>query len=125
MQSYHSFLIVSINVLILNTVSICIKIKALVVFFTSYKMKIILYAQVCWNKICLPKQEGGLGMCGMSHFNSACLRHLGWKALMYSSPWAVFFRYRYLESGTPWSPKAPKSGSCIWKRMRNLSHILS
>lgn len=61
MQIYHSFLIVSINVLILNSVSICRNIKALIVFFYILQDEDDLICTSLLEQNLPPKAGGGIG----------------------------------------------------------------
>ncbi|GKU92629.1 hypothetical protein SLEP1_g6336 [Rubroshorea leprosula] len=35
-------------------------------------------AKVCWQSVCFPKQEGGLGLKSLSHWNMACILRFIW-----------------------------------------------
>ena len=74
-----------------------------------------------WKTICLPKNEGGLGLRRVKEMNEACMLKLGWLAMTSSSIWAIWFRDRYFKNRSIWNPKSPKAGSCIWKSIRRLA----
>ncbi|KAL9662266.1 hypothetical protein QQ045_027098 [Rhodiola kirilowii] len=51
---------------------------------------------VSWDTICLPKQEGGLGLKNMKGVKEACLAKVAWKFLSNDSLRAKFCRDKYL-----------------------------
>ena len=50
---------------------------------------------VRWEKICLPKSEGGLGLRRMKDLNEACLLKLAWSVSTESSLWANWLSASY------------------------------
>ena len=79
---------------------------------------------VNWEKVCLPKAEGGIGLCRVKEFNDACLLKLGWSAVTTDSLWASWFRGRYFRHSPIWFSGNTKAGSCIWKKIRSLATLL-
>ena len=66
---------------------------------------------VNWETLCLPKSEGGLGLCRV-------------KAVSIDSLWARWFHARYFRRSSIQHSGNPKGGSCIWKRIRSLAFYL-
>ena len=79
---------------------------------------------VRWDKICLPKAEGSLGLRRLKDLNEACMLRLGWSAATEASLWADWFSTRYCKGPSIWHPSNPKYGSTIWKKIRALSPTL-
>lgn len=79
---------------------------------------------VRWKIVCLPKYEGGLGLRRLKEFNEAYLLKLAWSAITADSLWANWFWARYFRRQSIWYSRNPRSGSCIWKRLRSLSFFL-
>ncbi|KAL8143028.1 hypothetical protein V2J09_016060, partial [Rumex salicifolius] len=60
---------------------------------TSARRRIHLLA---WDKISLPKAEGGLGLCPMRHLNTAMLAKIGWRTIVEpQSLWSYIIRSKY------------------------------
>ncbi|KAL9666983.1 hypothetical protein QQ045_001327 [Rhodiola kirilowii] len=71
---------------------------------------------VSWDTICLPKQEGGLGLKNMKGVKEAFLAKVAWKFLSNESLWAKFCRDKYLNKNKKlaiWSATLP-----LIKRLR-------
>ena len=79
-------------------------------------------SQISWDVVCLPTKEGGLGSRPIHQQNEAFFIKLGWIAASSSSLWADWMTCRYFPKFAIWSPITPKSGSCIWQKIRNLAH---
>jgi hypothetical protein len=51
---------------------------------------------VKWDQICLPKEQGGLGIKNLATFNKALLAKWKWRFLTESGAvWAELLRFRY------------------------------
>ncbi|XXG49241.1 hypothetical protein AAC387_Pa02g3479 [Persea americana] len=79
---------------------------------------------VRWEKVCLPKSEGGLGLRRVRDFNEACLLNLAWTVVSADSLWAIWFRARYIKGPSIWHSSNSRNGSCIWKKLSSLSTFL-
>lgn len=79
---------------------------------------------VRWKIVCLPKSVGGLGLQRLKEFNEDCLLKITWSAITVDSLWAEWFRARYFRGALIWYFRNPRSGSCIWKKLRSLSFLL-
>lgn len=66
-----------------------------------------------WDTICLPTSKGGLGIRHLKEQNEASFLKLGWAAAVSSSIWANWMKAKAI-----WNPSTPKSGSCIWQKIR-------
>lgn len=51
---------------------------------------------VSWKKICLPKEDGGLGVRYISEVNEACIFKLRWRTLPSNNLWSTWFRSRFM-----------------------------
>ena len=78
-------------------------------------------AKVAWSTVCLPKQEGGLGLRNLSVWNQVlCLKFI-WILLSNSSSlWADWHRDIHLSSQSFWSIEAVQTDSWAWKRLLKL-----
>lgn len=79
---------------------------------------------VRWKTICLPKDEGGLGLRRVKEFNEACLMKQAWSAISKDSLWVNWFRARYFKGPSIWSSRNPNGGSCIWKSLISFSSLI-
>ncbi|XXG68935.1 hypothetical protein AAC387_Pa06g1917 [Persea americana] len=79
---------------------------------------------VNWAQVTLPKDEGGLGIRRLKEVNDASLLKLGWQASTLNSIGSSWFKNRYFKLTTIWNPNNTIYGSCIWKRIRSLDHLL-
>ncbi|KAK1299747.1 putative ribonuclease H protein [Acorus calamus] len=77
-----------------------------------------------WDKVCSPKDEGGLGIRRIKDVNLACQAKLSWRAMTSTSCWAKFMDFRYLHQKPVWEAKPAREGSCIWKSMKMLQNFL-
>ncbi|KAK1281668.1 putative ribonuclease H protein [Acorus calamus] len=77
-----------------------------------------------WDKVCSPKEEGGLGIRRIKDVNLACQAKLTWRAMTSDSCWAKFMDFRYLHQKPIWDAKPAREGSCIWKSMKGLQHFI-
>ncbi|KAK1299709.1 hypothetical protein QJS10_CPB13g01384 [Acorus calamus] len=68
---------------------------------------------VSWDRVCLPKIEGGLGVMRLSDWNSASMGVRFWEIASNShSLWASWMRKRYLKQGKNiWTAAIPSGGS--------------
>ncbi|KAL9685913.1 hypothetical protein QQ045_023367 [Rhodiola kirilowii] len=65
---------------------------------------------VNWEAVCVPKDEGGLGIKRLDDVKKAVLSKMAWKVLLNSSTWASFVRNKYLyksRSSAIWSALIP------------------
>lgn len=69
--------------------------------------------QICWVVVCLSTKEGGLSIRRIHEQNEAS---------SFRSLWTNWMTCRYFPKSAIWSSTTPKSGSCIWHRIRKLDH---
>lgn len=79
-------------------------------------------AWVRWEKVCLPKKEGGLGIKNIEWFNKALLSKWRWRLLMGDEGmWVrvVKARYGYIEASELWGEGANngEKGSSWWRNI--------
>lgn len=58
-----------------------------------------------WDKVCVPKSEGVLGLRDFRILNKAALLNLSWKILTTTTPWSSFFKARYNLSSSSFSTR--------------------
>ncbi|XVF36663.1 hypothetical protein REPUB_Repub19eG0076600 [Reevesia pubescens] len=79
---------------------------------------------ISWEKVCLPKEQGGLGLRNTKTINQAFLAKLGWLILQdKESLWIEVMKKKYLKQKDFLSVEAKSSDSYTWKSIlkgRNL-----
>ncbi|XP_074348472.1 uncharacterized protein LOC141687180 [Apium graveolens] len=81
-------------------------------------------AKVAWEHICLPKDEGGLGLKNMVHWNKARMIHHLLKIISRSPTlWATWINRTVLKHNHFWTMKVPTDCSWIWRRILNLRMV--
>ncbi|KAL4340650.1 hypothetical protein GQ457_08G025240 [Hibiscus cannabinus] len=71
---------------------------------------------LAWDKICTPKNAGGLGLRDLRHFNIALLGKQLWRFLVFpDSLVARVFRAKYYRSGSLIDARCPDHASYAWK----------
>jgi hypothetical protein len=74
-------------------------------------------ALVAWKQVCLPLNEGGLGILDIAAKNKCFLARQLWNIHLKSdSFWIRWVHQFYLTHGTIWSSRAHKSSSPLWKK---------
>ncbi|KAF7807009.1 ribonuclease H [Senna tora] len=73
--------------------------------------------QISWNKICIPRRLGGLGILSLKDMNLAFLFKLVWQLLTYDNAlWVRFFKGRYgITDKCLFESKCKASDSRFWK----------
>ncbi|XP_010425414.1 PREDICTED: uncharacterized protein LOC104710497 [Camelina sativa] len=75
-------------------------------------------AKVSWADVCLPKEEGGLGLRSLSETNTVSCLKLIWRMLEPNSLWVDLLRTYLLKKGSFWALKDnPSSGSWMWQKL--------
>ena len=78
-------------------------------------------AKISWESVCLPKEEGGLGMRRIKDSNDAnVLKHIWNLFYRKDSLWVAWVRRRYLRSGSLWCAKIPSICSWSWRKLLQL-----
>ena len=80
-------------------------------------------AKVSWKSICIPREEGGLGLRRVKHWNDAAVMKHIWN-LFYrkDSIWVAWVRTVLLKGGSIWSTKTPSRCSWSWRKILQLRH---
>lgn len=72
---------------------------------------------ISWDKLCLPKMEGGLGLRKVQDVNKANLAYSAVKAATSESLWERLVQERYLRTKSLWADKWIRKASDLWKRV--------
>lgn len=82
--------------------------------------------KVAWDTICLPKEEGGLGLRDFSLWNKTlCLRLLWLLFANGTSLWAAWMKSNRIKDENIWSCDVDKTKSWTWRALLNLRHLAS
>ncbi|XP_074305971.1 uncharacterized protein LOC141641199 [Silene latifolia] len=75
-------------------------------------------ALVSWDKVCLPKTQGGLGICDLRRWNAAVVgKYVWWLMNKKDHLWVKWVHCVYLK-GVSWHDYKPSQGSSwVWKRI--------
>ncbi|XP_031100850.1 uncharacterized protein LOC116004818 [Ipomoea triloba] len=71
-----------------------------------------------WEKICLPTDEGGLGIHNLTSIQQACSAKLWFNFKNKDSLWSEFMKARYSTSSVR------RNGSIVWRRMFQLADLV-
>lgn len=75
-------------------------------------------AKVAWKDICLPKDEGGLGIRSVSSWNTALMTVHIWKILSHKeSLWVRWIQSYRLESRSFWDVSVKANASWGWRKL--------
>jgi hypothetical protein len=82
-------------------------------------------ALVAWKSVCLPKQEGGLGLFDIKSRNRSFLTKHIWNIHSQAdSLWVKWINHYYLPGQTIWDAQATKMASPLWKILVSLKNQL-
>ena len=78
-------------------------------------------AKVSWKSVCLPKEEGGLGLRPVKDSNDASVMKHIWN-LFYrkDSLWVAWVQRLYLRQGSVWCARTPSYCSWSWRKILQL-----
>ena len=80
---------------------------------------------VGWDKICRPKQEGGIGLHKISAINLAYQAKLAWKILTnHNSLWVRLMRSKYLRQQNFFLTQRKQGDSLVWKSILNCRNLI-
>ncbi|KAG7572003.1 Reverse transcriptase domain [Arabidopsis suecica] len=76
-------------------------------------------AKISWEKVCRPKQEGGLGLRSLKEANTVCCLKLIWRIVSHSnSLWVNWIQTFILKQDSLWSlTNGTTVGSWIWRKL--------
>lgn len=75
-------------------------------------------AKLAWDKVCKPKEEGGLGLRSLEEMNKVCGLKLIWRILSAKSLWVRWITRYLVRKGSFWKANDKSSlGSWIWKKL--------
>ena len=82
-------------------------------------------ALVAWKTICLPKNEGGLGVLDIQACNNSFLAKQLWSIhLKQDSIWLRWLHHFYLHTHSIWNAQSQKTSSPLWKSIITLKNKL-
>ncbi|XP_024171956.1 uncharacterized mitochondrial protein AtMg00310-like [Rosa chinensis] len=80
---------------------------------------------LAWDKLCVPKEEGGLGFRNMELFNQALLAKQGWRLLRYpDSLLAKTLKAKYFPDGDFLNARVSPGDSYTWRRLIKSKELL-
>ncbi|XP_010462886.1 PREDICTED: uncharacterized protein LOC104743514 [Camelina sativa] len=83
-------------------------------------------AKVSWRALCLPKEEGGLGLRCISKWNRTLCLKLIWRLVTATdSLWADWIRNNKIKDGVFWQIDEKKQASWTWKTLLHLRPLAS
>lgn len=76
-------------------------------------------AKVCWENVCLPKKEGGLGLKRLDEANKVSVLKLIWRILSANnSLWVDWIKRNIIRTGSLWSEaETTNVGSWMWRKI--------
>ena len=78
-------------------------------------------SKVSWKQVCLPKQEGGLGLKRIEEWNKAAvLKHIWHLFTQAGSLWVAWVHDELLKGRSFWTVKVPQSCSWGWRKLLKL-----
>ena len=90
-------------------------------FLWSGKMGSARHAKIRWESVCLPKEEGGLGLRRVKDSNDAnVMKHIWNLFYRKDSLWVAWVRRLYLRQGSLWCAKVPSICSWSWCKLLQL-----
>lgn len=82
-------------------------------------------ALVSWNKMCLAKDDGGIGMRNLSAFNDALLAKQAWRLVSNSNSFdASILKGKYFHRTSFWDANTPPDASYTWKSIMSARELL-
>jgi hypothetical protein len=81
-------------------------------------------AKVSWDRLCVPKTEGGLGIKRLEVWNRAAMLSHIWSIFAQSgSLWVAWIETNWLKGRSLWHIPIPKSCSWSWKKLLKLRDV--
>ncbi|VFQ68821.1 unnamed protein product, partial [Cuscuta campestris] len=77
---------------------------------------------ISWEKLCFPKEEGGLGIRDLKSLEDSFSLKLWWKFHQHNGLWARLMRSKYWREGDIWEAL---TDSPVWKRISRIDEIAS
>jgi len=79
---------------------------------------------VAWDKVCVPKKEGGLGIKKLDIWNQASMLHHVWTLFARSgSLWVAWIENNLLKGRSFWQVSIPHNCSWSWRKLLKLRSI--
>ncbi|KAG7547838.1 Reverse transcriptase domain [Arabidopsis suecica] len=81
-------------------------------------------AKIAWSGVCLPKQEGGVGLRRFSVWNKTlCLRFIWLLFAENESLWSKWHKFHHLKTKSLWELKESATDPWTWKMLLRLRHF--
>jgi len=82
------------------------------------------WVAVAWKDVCLPKEEGGLGLKRLLEWNDVGLLRLFWLVVAEGNAlWVKCIRQKYLKTRSIWLARPPSTSSWAWKGILRVRDI--
>lgn len=82
-------------------------------------------AMIAWHRICLPTEEGGLGIRDVKTFNDALVLKLVWQISAGKDKlWIQVMKAKYYPQGAFWETGRRANASMLWKGIQDLKELL-
>jgi hypothetical protein len=82
------------------------------------------HAKVVWDKICVPKREGGFGIKNLEVWNQASMLNHIWSLFTKaSSLWVAWVEANWLKGRSLWQIPIPQACSWSWNKLLKLEDI--
>lgn len=83
-------------------------------------------AKVAWDDVCLPREEGGLGLRRLADISKVFALKLIWKLFVTSGYlWVGWVRQNLWTNGTFWDIRESTKGSWVWRKLLRLRSLAS
>jgi hypothetical protein len=94
-------------------------------FFCGKLRSVRYLALISWDKICKPKDEGGIGVRDLKKMNQTLILKLVWQiASQDDKVWIGIMRAKYFSSGSLWETHDQTPSSALWKAIQSTKHMI-
>ncbi|KAA3489595.1 LINE-1 reverse transcriptase-like protein [Gossypium australe] len=95
-------------------------------FFSKGRDYVAYGVRVCWQLICSPKREGGLGLRNLEEWNKACiLPQVGRILAQKDSIWIAWIKEYVMKGKSFWDVAPYFASNWNWRRMLKLKELIA